>query len=84
MRRQASHSPQGSPPPVTGFAALTIQRHRQDPRGRRFPDAARAGEEVAVRDAALRHGTPQGGGHVVLGDEIGELFGAVFAGKRDH
>jgi hypothetical protein len=37
-----------------------------------------------VGDTPLRHGAAERGSDVLLGDEIGELLGAVFAGERDH
>ena len=61
-----------------------IQRHGQDPGGRGLAHTARAGEEIAVRRPAARHGPAQGGGHVILDEEIGELLGTILAGEGDH
>ena len=69
-------------PPWTTL--LAVQRHRENARGGRFPNAARPGKQVAVRDPPLTDGAAQRHGDVVLDDEIGELLGAVFAGESNH
>ena len=70
--------------PGAGGAALAIERHSEDPSGRRLANAPRPGEQVAVRHPALGHGSAQGGGHVILHDEIAELLGAVLASEGNH
>ncbi len=58
---------------------LAVQGHREDARSGGLPHAAGPRKEISVRDAALCHGTSQCGGHMVLSNEIGELFGTVLA-----
>src|SRR6266566_3923899 len=65
-------------------APLAIQRHGEDPRRGGLPDAARAGEQVAVGDAIARHGAAQRGAHVLLDDQVGELLRTVLASQSDH
>ncbi len=83
MRRQPSHSPQGSPGAARRIGPLAVEGHGEEPGGGGLPDAARAGEEVAVADPAVLDRTAQHGRDVVLDQEIAELFGAVATGERD-
>src|SRR5207249_9204083 len=69
---------------IARLAPLAVQRDRENPRRRRLPDAARAGEQIAVRYASLRDRAPQSSRHVVLGDELAELLGAVLASQCNH
>ena len=68
---------------AVGVAIGAVERHREDPRGGRLADAAGAGQEIAVADAAPGHGAAKDGGHVVLHEQVGEAFGAVAACEGD-
>ena len=68
---------------AVGRASLAVERHGKDAGGSRLAHPAGTGEQVAVADAPLGHGTAQGGGDVILHHEIGESAGAVAAGEGD-
>ena len=61
---------------------LVIERARQDARGRRLADAAHAGEDPGLRDAAALERVGDRAHHRVLADQVVEGRGPVFA--RQH
>src|SRR5207245_10510843 len=63
---------------------LAIPRHREDAGCRGLPHPAWTREQVSMGHATARHGAAQRRRDVILGDQVGELLGAVFAGKGDH
>jgi len=65
-------------------AGIAVERHRQNARRRGLSRAARARKQVAMGDASLRNGTAQGGSHVVLDDEVGELLRTILARQGNH
>ena len=85
IRRAGPDAPAGAALPtgvagISGLAALAVQGHRQNPCRRGLPHPAGAREQIPVGHPILGHGAAQRGGHVILGDQIGELLGAVLAG----
>ena len=60
-------------------ATLAVQRHGEDAGRGGLADAPGTGEEIAVGDPPLRDGAAERGSDVLLGDEIGELLGAILA-----
>ena len=80
IRRQFSHSPQGSP---DGVAVGAVERHGEDAGGGGLPDPARTGEQVAVAHPAAGDGAAEHGRDVVLDQQVGEALGTVAAGEGD-
>ena len=83
MRRQFSHSPQGSPRGRDGVAALAVERHGEDAGRGGLADAARAGQQVAVAEAATGDGAAEGGGDVILHQQVGKAPRTIPACKGD-
>ena len=61
---------------------FVIQRARQNARGGRLPDAAHAGQDPGLRDAAGLERVRDRAHHRFLSDQVGEGRGAIFA--RQH
>ena len=78
MRRQLSHSPQGSP---LSRAVGAVERHGEDPGRGGLPHAARTRQQVAMPHAAARDGSAQHGGDVILHQQVGELLGTIASGE---
>ena len=60
-----------------------VQRLREDAGGRGLADAARADEQVGVRDAAALDGVAQGADDVLLADNVAEVRRAVLQRQGD-
>jgi len=65
---------------VGGRSLLAVQRPRQDPRGRRLADAARAGEDKGLRQPSARQGVAERLGDGLLADDVGETLGTPLPG----
>ena len=63
-------------------AALAVERLGDQPRAGRLADAAGAGEEVGVGDAAALERAREHRGDVLLPDHVGERLRPVLQGKR--
>src|SRR5207302_4788104 len=59
-----------------------VQRLREDARGRRFADAANAGEEIRVMDALSLDRVLQRADDRLLSDDVAEGLRPVFARER--
>ena len=64
-------------------AALAVERLREDARDRRLADAARAGEQEGVMDAARVERVDERLAHVLLADQLGEAAGTPLAGEYE-
>ena len=64
---------------LRGRALLAIQASRENPRRRRFADAANPGEQKRVRDSAALQRLAERARHVLLADQLREAFGPPFA-----
>ena len=65
-------------------AVLAVERHREHASERRFADAARSAQQVAMRNSAARNRALQRRRHVRLHGDIAEALRAVFASEGDH
>ena len=80
---QESQTPQGSgvgrwgEPTPCGSSAPG-----QDAGDSGFPDAAVAGEDVAVRDPVLRKGIQQSARNVILPGDVGKALRTIFASQN--
>ena len=70
----------GGPVDLAGHAV--VERPRQNARGRRLADAAHAGQDVGLVDAAGGEGVGDRAHHRLLADQILEAGGPIFA--RQH
>ena len=66
-----------------GGAFLAIERPGEDPRGRRLPAAARAGEEEGMRHPAALQGVDQGPDDVLLPRQILEALRPVLSSEDE-
>ena len=83
--RLAVHAHRGHSDGRLGDRAVgqfVIERAREDARGRGLADAAHAGEDPGLRDAATLECVRDGAHHGVLADQVVEAGRAVFA--RQH
>ena len=76
-RVHAAHSPHG----VADTPRLAVEALRKDPGERRLADAARAGQQIGVVQAALGERVGQRRDDVLLADELGERARPPFAGE---
>ena len=65
-------------------AVLAVERHREHASERRFADAARSAQQVAMRNSAARNRALQRRRHVRLHGDVAEALRAVFASEGDH
>ena len=68
--------------PGGAVGAEAVQGLGEDSRGRRLADAADAGEEIGLRDAAVAQCVAQGGDDRLLADQVGERLRPPLAGQR--
>ena len=64
---------------IRGRPRLAVQRAREDARGGRFADAARAGKHERLGEAFGRDRVTQRLGDAALADHVGEALGTPFA-----
>src|SRR5271170_6175297 len=64
---------------LRGRPLLAIQASGENPRCRRFTDAANPGEQKRVRDSAALQRLAERARHVLLADQLREAFGPPFA-----
>jgi hypothetical protein len=69
------------PARLAGGPRHAVQRPRQDPRRRRFPDAPRSGEDERLREPPGRDGVLQRLDDTALADDVLEALRAPFASK---
>ena len=77
MSRHAPHSPHG----VAVTPVLAVEALGEDARERRLADAARAGEQVGVVQAAARQRVGERRDDVLLPDQLAERAGPPLAGE---
>jgi hypothetical protein len=68
---------------VGAGAVLAVQRLGKDARDGGLADAAGAGEQEGMVDAAAIQGVGQGADHVLLPDQLGKTLGAPLAGQNE-
>ena len=66
-------------PAIEPSGKLVVERTRQDARRRRLADAAHAGENPGLRDAAGLERVRNGAHHRILADQVVEGSGPVLA-----
>ena len=62
-------------------STLTIERFGENTRERSFADPTCAGEQIRMVQAFLLQRMGERAHHMLLPDQAGEVFGAIFAGK---
>ena len=77
MSTQAAHTPHG----VGGDAGHAVEALREDARDRRLADAARAGQQVRVVQAAARQRIGERGDDVLLPDELARTSSVATCGR---